>query len=305
VSIRGKLAKQLGVTVLALVASTALLGPPGTRADETSESAPIKIGLAKSLFKEAPDGVLALMSQPFNILMQTQTGMTGDLVKGGDYNDLGKKLVDNQVQLGIFLGIEFAWARTKYPDLKPLMIAINEQRRLRAYLVVRDDSEVTCFADLKGQVLCVPKGNKEHCALYLERCCREDCGCTAGELGKLSAAPTCEDALDDVVDKVAQGCLIDSVSLSTFKKRKPGRYAQLKKVAQSEVFPAAVVAYQPGALSKATLERFQDGMKEATKTVLGRQLLTLWKLSDFELVPDDYEQTCADIVKTYPPPESK
>jgi len=301
VSIRGKLAKQLGLIVLALVAGTALLVPPGTHGEEQTQ--PIKIGLAKSLFKDAPDGVLALMSQPFNILMQTQTGMTGDLVKGGDYSDLGKKLVDNQVQLGIFLGIEFAWARTKYPDLKPLMIAINEQCHLRAYLVVRDDSEYTCFADLKGQVLCVPKGSKEHCTLFLDRCCREGCGCVPGEhLGKLSASPTCEDALDDVVDKIAQGCVIDNVSFDLFKKRKPGRSVHLKTVAASEVFPAAVVAYQPGVLSKPTLQRFQDGMKEATKTVLGRQLLTLWKLSDFELVPEDYEQICADIVKCYPPP---
>jgi ABC-type phosphate/phosphonate transport system substrate-binding protein len=306
VSIRGKWSKQLGLNVLALVAGAALLTQPGTRGEEQAQAERIKIGLAKSLFKDVPDGVLALMSQPFNTLMQTQTGMTGVLVKGGDFNDLGKKLVNEEVQLGIFLGIEYAWARTKYPDLKPVMIAINEQRHLRAYMVVREDSGLTCFADLKGQEICVPRGSKEHCTLFLDRCCREASGNAPGEpLSKRTAAPTSEDALDDVVDKVAPACVIDGVALNLFKKRKPGRFAQLKTVAESEIFPAAVVAYHPGALSPATLQRFQDGMKEATKTTLGRQLLTLWKLSDFELVPDDYEQICTDIVKCYPPPVAK
>lgn len=301
-SICGKLGKQLGLIVVALAAGAALWTPPGSRGEEQTQPERIKIGLAKSLFKDVPDGVLALMSQPFNTLMQAQTGMTGDLVKGGDYNDLGKKLMEDKVQLGIFLGIEFAWARTRYPDLKPLMIAINEQRHLRAYLVVRDDSEFTCVADLKGHVLCVPKGNREHCTMFLERCCRAECGAVPGDHAKIAASSTCEDALDDVVDKVAQGCIIDGVSLNLFKKRKPGRFAQLKTVAESEVFPAAVVAYHVGSLNQDTLQRFQDGMKDATKTVLGKQLLTLWKLSGFELVPEDYEQTCTDIVKCYPPP---
>jgi ABC-type phosphate/phosphonate transport system substrate-binding protein len=304
VRIRGsRLWKQLGLIVVALVAGAALWTLSGIRGAEHTQAERIKIGLAKSLFKDVPDGVLGLMSQPFNTLMQAQTGMTGDLVKGGDYSDLGKQLVEDKVQLGIFLGIEFAWARTKYPELKPLMIAINEQRHLRACVVVRNDSEFTCVADLKGHVISVPKGNRPHCALFLERRCREECGgVPADQMAKLATVPTCEDALDDVVDQVAQGCVIDGVSLDLFKKRKPGRFAQLKTVAESEVFPAAVVAYYPGSLDQATLQRFQDGMKDATKTVLGKQLLTLWKLSDFELVPDDYEQICTDIIKCYPPP---
>jgi ABC-type phosphate/phosphonate transport system substrate-binding protein len=296
--------KQLGLIALALVALAALCMLPGTRGEEPTAPERIRIGLAKSLFKDVPDGVLALMSRPFNTLMEAQTGMTGDLIKGGDHNDLGQKLAEDKVQLGIFLGIEFAWARMKHPELKPLMIAVNEQHHLRAYVVVRADSEYTCVADLKGHVLCVPKGNKEHCTLFLDRRCREECSCCPKDhVGQLQISPTCEDALDEVVDKTAQACVIDGVSLNVYEKRKPGRFGKLKTIAESEVFPAACVAYYPGSLSDATLKRFQDGMKDATQTVLGRQLLTLWKLSGFEMVPDDYDQTCADIVKSYPPPE--
>ena len=43
-------------------------------------------------------------------------------------------------------------------------------------------------------------------------------------------------------------------------------------------------------------------MIAAGRTAMGRQLMTLWKLTGFEEVPDDYERTCAEIGKAYPPP---
>ena len=68
------------------------------------------------------------------------------------------------------------------------------------------------------------------------------------------------------------------------------------------MFPAAVIAYRPGILDEATLKKFRDGMLGADQTILGKQMLTLWKLTAFAPVPDDYDQTLLDIVKTYPAP---
>ena len=117
--------------------------------------------------------------------------------------------------------------------------------------------------------------------------------------------PTVEDALDDVVDNVVQAAVVDGVSLNCYKQRKPSRCEQLKVVERSEIFPAAVVAYHPGILDQATLERFRQGMINANKGALGRQFMTLWKLTAFEPVPPDYEQTLADILKAYPQPLPK
>ena len=64
-----------------------------------------------------------------------------------------------------------------------------------------------------------------------------------------------------------------------------------------------MVAYRPGTLEDKALNRFRDGLVNCQKTILGRQLLTMWKLTGFEPIPDDYEQTLKDIVKTYPAPE--
>jgi hypothetical protein len=60
------------------------------------------------------------------------------------------------------------------------------------------------------------------------------------------------------------------------------------------------VVYKDGSLDEATRRKFQQGMLNANRSVVGRQLLMLWKLTAFELVPEDYGQTVANIVKQYP-----
>jgi hypothetical protein len=43
-------------------------------------------------------------------------------------------------------------------------------------------------------------------------------------------------------------------------------------------------------------------MLNANRGALGRQFMALWKLTAFEAVPDDYEQTLIQILKVYPLP---
>jgi ABC-type phosphate/phosphonate transport system substrate-binding protein len=228
--------------------------------------------------------------------------MSGELVPGGDADNLGQQLIDNKLQLGVFHGIEFAWARQKYPELRPLCIAINQVRHLQAYLVVRTDCPVCSFGDLRDKCLALPNQTREHCYLFVHRQCQ---GCTEDPnkfFAKIATPPNVEEALDDVVDGVVQAAVVDGVSLDCYKRRKPGRSAKLRAAQTSEIFPAAVVAYRPGMLDEATLKKFRDGMISVNRTIMGRQMLTLWKLTGFEDVPADYDKTLIDIVKAYPPP---
>jgi ABC-type phosphate/phosphonate transport system substrate-binding protein len=270
-------------------------------AEERSPSSEfIRIGIVSSLVKDVPDTLIDAMSAPFSALMTAQTGTNGKLCKAGDACTLGKELTEDRVKLGIFHGIEFAWARQKYPQLRPLVVAINGDIHLRAVLVVRTDNKAGRVADLQGQTLAMPKTSRDHCAMFLDRRC-EECGQSADRLfGKLTMPSSAEDALDDVVDGVVQAAVIDSSSLDCFKRRKPGRCAKLKVVLESEVFPAAVVAYDPASLSDAQAQRFRSSMLAAHKSVVGRQLMTLWKITTFEPVPDDYDQTLLNIAKAYP-----
>lgn len=294
---------HLGLLVLALSGLAALLAPRALPGEDQAQVERVRIGVVGSILKDVPDSMLAIINQPFNSVMKAQTGMTGELVKAATAQDLGRMLTENKVQLGIFHGVEFGWARLKHPRLKPLMIAINEHCYLKAFLVVRSDSSIAGLADMKGQQLSLPRCSRPHCQMFLERCCCSECSCGPQEhMAKIVGPPTCEDALDDVIDKVVQGCIIDSVSLEVYKKRKPGRFAKLRIATESETFPAAVVAYYPGGLGGDELGRFQNGMKNANQTIVGKQLLTLMKLSGFDAIPEDYDQVLNAIVQCYPPP---
>ncbi|MBL8794773.1 MAG: PhnD/SsuA/transferrin family substrate-binding protein [Planctomycetia bacterium] len=297
--------QSIGWCLAIAVAVGGLLTIEPTRASETAKpSKPtIQIGMIGSLFRDVPDSLVDLMAKPFGTLMATQTGMNGNLVKTGDARDLGRRLMDQQVHVGIFHGFEFAWARQVYPDLRPLCIAVNQEKHLRALLVVKADSDVGGFADLKEKKLNFPKGSRGHCHLFLETCCQECGQCSPQEyLSQVVASGNAEDALDEVVDGEAAAVLIDGIALDCYKRRKPGRCNQLKVAVESPIFPAGVVAYRKDSLDDATLKRFKDGLVGAHKTILGKQLLTMWKLTGFEAVPDDYDQILENIAKVYPLP---
>ena len=294
---QGRMALEAWAVVAALGAFASPL-----LAEEATQTDPVKIGMVDSLFKEVPKTMLPLVMQPFATLMQQQTGLAGQILPAGEYANLSQDLAKDKFQLGVFHGVEFAWAKLKHPELQPLMIAINQDRHLRAYLVVRADMDGTCLDDLEGKILAIPRGTREHCRLFLEKYCRK-CGHDPKEFfAQITTPPHPEDALDKVYDDEVQATVVDGPALSAYKKRKPGRFEQLQTLLISEKFPAGVVAYHPGQLDVDTLRRFREGMMNANKSALGRQLMTLWKLTAFEPVPSDYEQTLAEIADAYPPP---
>jgi ABC-type phosphate/phosphonate transport system substrate-binding protein len=279
-----------------------ILLTPVNAKDRSTHPSAVRIGMISSLFNDVPEATVMAMMQPFAALIKAQTGVTGELVPCGDADNLGQQLMGDRVQLGVFHGIEFAWARHQYPELRPLVIAVNQQRYLRAHIVVRADSNVSTLRDLQDKTLALPNQTWHHCRLFLRRRCLEWKKEPATFFAKITKPANVEDALDDVVDGVAQVCVVDGVSLDCYKRRKPGRVAKLKIVQSSEIFPAAVVAYRTAILDDATRARLRVGLMNANRAALGRELLTLWKLTGFEQVPPDYDQTLTEIVKAYPSP---
>jgi ABC-type phosphate/phosphonate transport system substrate-binding protein len=294
--------KRVGLGITALAAG--LVGPAlshvavGQPADPP---ATVRIGLVRTLFRDVPEPMVQLMMmEPFGALMRSHTGLNGKVIACGDAHDLGGKLHRGKVDLGVFHGFEFAWAQEKYPDLRPLAIAINKYRHLTANLVVRNDTDAAGFTSLKGKVIALPRHSPEHCRLFLERACRE-CGAEPrGFFTKVATPANVEDALDEVVRGKVQAAVVDGVSLKSYQQIKSGCCARLKVLKQSEIFPAAVVAYRQGALEPATLTRIHEGMIGANQNARGRDLMAMWKLTAFENVPADYAQTLANIARVYP-----
>ena len=276
-----------------------LFTPP--RADAQVRRAVLRIGLVATLYRGAPESVMGMMMRPFKSLMQAQTGMNGELVAGGDAYCLARKLKKNQVHLGVFHGVEFAWARQKYPTLKPLTIIVNRTRSLRALLVVRNDTRATCCGDLEGKVAALPRSNREHCRLFFERRCVKSGSEPASFFTQVTTPADAEDALDAVVDGKAHAAVVDAVALASYRKVKPGRARRLKTLLESEPFPCGVIAYQSGKLDARTVQRLRSGLITAKDNRRSKQIMEMLGLTAFENAPASYVRQLTAIARSFPP----
>jgi ABC-type phosphate/phosphonate transport system substrate-binding protein len=273
-------------------------------AEDSKTTDPVRIGMVSSLFHDIPPTLIEFLGGPFKTLVKEFTGLEGQLKVGGDAFDVGKLLSDKTLDLAVFHGFEYGWALQKYPELRPLTIAVSKHRQVRAFLVVRNDSEATSFADLKGKDIGFPRKSKEHSRLFLERNCADSAHCSAKTFfGQVVASPNADDALDDVLRGKLQGVVTDTMSLEEYEQFKPGCFSRLKVIKQSEPFPPAVIAYREGGLDADTLRHFRDGMIKANQSSRGRDMMSLFKMTAFEPVPENYGQMVAEILRHYPAPE--
>jgi ABC-type phosphate/phosphonate transport system substrate-binding protein len=302
------MARSIRVAVAAMLGSIVLLVgllPHQVGKAEEARTTTIRIGVIATLFRNTPDPLVQTLMRPFKALLEIQTGVTGQVVVGGDAEQLSQKLKEDQVQLGVFHGVEFAWARLKNPNLKPLIIAVNGNHALHAHLVVRADCKATTFADLKGKSVALPQVTREHCRLFLERRCVPPGQTPAQFFSQITNPVDTEDALDSIVNGEAQAAVVDQADLDGYRKLKPGCANRLRCLLESEAFPCAVVAYQPGSIDEATLQRLRDGLIAARSNARGQQLLEMCRITAFAAVPEDYEPLLRAIAKAYPPPPAK
>lgn len=291
-----------GAAGLAACVVISLAGGPERAIAE--DPAPVRIGLVKTLFRDVPPLLIPIGLRPMKELMVGQTGVSGDLIPCGDADSLARQLKNNEVQLALFHGPEFAWVYKNYPTLKPLVVIVNERPFLRAQVIVRAEGKLAGAADLKGKSVDLIRG-QEHCRLFLERRL-----CPAGEepgayFSRVEVQWSADAALNNVLDENVEAAVVDEVSLEAYRKSKPGCAAKLKMLQQSEVFPSAVIAYQPGDLGDDTLAAFRDGLIAAKDSPAAKSLLRSNRITGFEAPPADYEKMLKDTARDYPPPAAK
>jgi ABC-type phosphate/phosphonate transport system substrate-binding protein len=260
--------------------------------------------MVSSLFKEVPESQVDSGKQIFSALMREQIGLANELAQPMIAAELAQQLACGRLDIAIFQGVEFAWAREKHASLHPLLVIVNRHLYRQAHLLTRRDGPVKSVMDLKGRVAAIPAHSREHCDLFLERLCRDQGHAVVEFFARVLKPPTVEDALDDTVDGTIDAAVVDGVSLQAYQRRKPARFARLKDLLKSEAFPDSVVAYRPGALDPAILERCRKGLLDADKHIKGQLLLMLWRVTAFEPVPQDFDGKLTAIGKAYrAPPE--
>lgn len=259
------------------------------------EPARLHVGLSGTLFHEVPEPLVRLTLPPAEALITDQTQRTGKLAVVNDPEQLADQLAGGKLHLAVFTGVEFAWARQKHGQLRPLAIAANQDDRVRVHVLVRQENRATKLGDMTDRALALPRAGRAHSRLFLERH-----GVSPGQCRRPASA---EDALDDVIDGVAEAAVVDGETLTCYQRRKPGRFAKLRELHEPTVFPAPIIAYQPGAFTDAVARHLHDSLVKAHDSARGKRTLELWKLTHYGSVPADYEQLLAETLKAYPPAE--
>jgi ABC-type phosphate/phosphonate transport system substrate-binding protein len=259
----------------------------------------LRIGTSGTLSAEAAAKEKSNL-QTLRSFIKDETGFQSEITRQKDWRELADKMAKKQLQLGVFQGYEFAWAQAKYPQLKPLALALNVYTYPIAYVVAKRDNPAKDFAGLKGQSFSLPSAGQHFLRLFVDRQAQANGKDIKDFFGKVTTADNVEDALDDVVDGVTKATAADRAALEAYKRRKPGRFKQLKEVAKSPPVPPALVAYYDAVLDEATLTRFRDGLLRAGKTDRGQTMLTLFRLTGFVTPPEDFAKVLAQTRKTYP-----
>jgi ABC-type amino acid transport substrate-binding protein len=202
----------------------------------------------------------------------------------------------------MFHGYEFAWAQEKHPGLRPLALAVNGYRYPVMCVAMRKDGAAGNFAQLRGTSMVMTGGGVGCPKLFIDRQCLAAGAEPKEFFSRIAVTENVEDALDDAVDGKVQAVVVDQAGLDAYKRRKPGRYRQLKIVARSQPFPAVVLAYNTKTLTPTTLHRFRDGLLSADKKEKGQTLLTFFRVTRFEKVPADFDRVLAETRAAYPAP---
>ena len=262
----------------------------------------LRVAVGDSYFHDMSMGLIKNVTEPFGDVMRETSGLKGDMVTGGDTFAVAAQLNDNKVQLAVFHGLEYAWAKQKFADLRPLMIAIKELP-IRAYVIARKESNLGAFGDLKGKDIAIPKRTKEHCRYFLDQEARKaGLKTPKAYFGRTVTGLTVEGAFDELAAGKVHAVLTDENGLEFYKDLKPGVFARFKPVAKSDLFPPDVIAYRKGKLDAKTQTRIRDGLLSAEKTDSGKEMMKTWSIVSFQPVPKDFDQVMDESLKKFPPP---
>lgn len=260
----------------------------------------LRIGLIKSLF--AGNATSLSAAQPVGEMLGAQIGVRLEFVVCEDHEDMAKKLQKGEVQLGVIHGIEYAWAKMAAPELQPLGLALNQNIKLKAVLLVRNEDSAGSVADLCGCELLQPKKSYLHNGLFLNKLLLDAGKAPVGYFKQGKICHSTDALLDNLVDGVGRSALLDSAAWAVYQDRKPGRANKLRVLAESCDFPTAAILYKPGMMDANQEKSVRQGFLSIHEKPMGQQMLLFWRLQRFVPVTEEYNQLCKDILKDYPQP---
>jgi ABC-type phosphate/phosphonate transport system substrate-binding protein len=259
----------------------------------------LRIGASDSL--ELNTGVSDLSAaEALKKFIRDQTGFDNDIFKLRNWSELAEHMRHGKLDVGVFQGYEFAWAKGRYPQFRSLAVAVDVYPNPYVYVVGRAD-RVTSFAKLQGQTIAMPPSSEGELWLFIDNQTRNRGRSAESFFSRTTKPKNVEDALDDVVDGAVKAAAVERVGLEAYRRRKPGRFDRLKQLAHSPAFPPPVVASFGDQLDAAKAQKLVDGLLNANRTGDGRRLLDMFKLTGFAPTPPDYDDLLKATRRLYPP----
>jgi len=298
-------ASRQGGMILLVCALTTLLSIPIAQVDgKPTKPNVLLIGTGGRMGPKQDAAKEKAATETLRAFIKDETGMDDEILQQKDWRELADKMSTGKLQVGVYQGEEFAWAKGKYAGLKPLALAVNVYRYPVVYLVTNRTNAAKDFAGLQGQTISVPDTGETVLRLYVDRQCELIGKKSSSFFAKITSPVNVEDAIDDVVDGVTQATVVDRGALEAYKQRKPARFGKLKPIAHSQPLLPAIVAYFDKQLDDATRRRFEKGLLNASRTEKGKTMLALFHLTGFDPVPEDFDTMVERMRKAFPEPKA-
>ncbi|MBU6294806.1 MAG: PhnD/SsuA/transferrin family substrate-binding protein [Planctomycetes bacterium] len=282
-----------------ILAIASLFVPGGAQAAKPDEK--LKVGITKNFFQNFSETIARLVMQPFPEVVKAQTGLPGEIAMSPDSTELCERMKKGDAHLGVFQGHEFFWASRKYPELKPLMLAVNEKTPLKAYLIARKSDSNKPISEMAGKTLAIPTQTRPFARLWVERRAVLPGKALHEHYAKVFPIGDSEEALDNVREGSLDLVLVEKASWDRYKRIKPSANETLSPILESETFPSTVIAYFPKSVQNSYVERFRKGMMTADQNPGSARLLQLVKISSFQPVPNDFMKEGESLIQAYPP----
>jgi ABC-type phosphate/phosphonate transport system substrate-binding protein len=284
-----------------LLVFLAMMSPSITLGGDASKPG-VRIAMPDTLFPDMSNAARLIGGKAYQNLLGARAGVPVEVVHLPDAATMAEQLDQGKLQLGVFQGFEFAWAKEKCADLRPLVVAVPHCE-IRVCLLVRADSKMASVADLDGKKVGIPAGTRDYARMYLEKLRAAEA--TAAEIDfELVKPDDADEALEDVIDGKLSAAVVTEASRSSFQDNKPGRYRRLKLLARSPTWPLAVIAYKKGLVDTNVLNSCAAGFTGAEGDIHFAVPLRVMQLKGFAAVPRDYSEQLAEILRAYPAPDN-
>lgn len=284
----------------ALLLSLGLL-PPGARAQATNGSS-FRIAFTSALFTEVNENDARAAVRVWARAIATENTVSTD-PDARIFKDAPSALTALQDESVDAVGMTIPEYAQVYPKVRlgPLFTTSNAGHYLEEYvLLVRQDSPVTCLADLKGRSL-----NRQHSArLCLARqwldleLVKAGLKPAQGFFGQVNQYPKVSKVLLPVFFGQVDACLVSRSGFDTMKELNPQLDQQLRILLLSPKVAPVVLAFRAN-YNPPFKQQLLSDFSNLNRTPTGTQLLTIFQSDGLSEQPEDAFASALELLQKH------